>query len=96
MNSTLATVIINDADKQQAQLDMGDGFFNTPLSFTGSLPITNWMSSGWFLNEELGRICNEGEGAFSWQYKISFGDDWQGTLDYLGLQMINDSPNVSE
>ena len=95
-NSTLATVIINDADKQQAQLDMGDGFFNTPLSPTGSLPATNWMSSGWFLNEELDRICNEGEGAFTWQYKISFGDDWQGTLDYLGLQMINDSPNVSE
>lgn len=88
MNSTYATVIISDANKTQAQLDMGDGFFNTPLSTDGLLPVTNWMSSGWFLNEELDRICNTGDGAFSWKYQISFGDNWQATLDYLGLQLI--------
>jgi len=88
MNSTYATVIITDANKAQAQLDMGDGFFNTPLSSTGEFPATNWMSSGWFLNDELDRICNTGVNAFSWDYQISFGDDWQSTLDYLGLKII--------
>jgi len=88
MNSTYATVIITDANKQQAQSDMGDGLFNVPLSSTGELPATNWMSSGWFFNEELDRICNIGEGAFTWPYQISFGDDWQAALDYLGLQIV--------
>lgn len=90
MNSTYATVIVTDVNKQPAQSDMGEGFFTTPLSSTGELPATHWMSSGWFLNEELDRICNIGEGAFSWPYQISFGDDWQATLDYLGLQLVQE------
>ena len=88
MNYTYATVIISDADKAQAQADMGEGFFNTPLSATGEKPATNWMSSGPFANEELDRICNEGEGAFAWKYKIAFGQDWQGFVDYLGLKVV--------
>ena len=88
MNSTYATVIITDASKEQAQLDMGDGFFNTPLSGDGESPATNWMSSGWFFNSELNSICNSGEDAFSWKYQISFGDNWEATLDSLGLQVV--------
>lgn len=88
MNYTYATVIISDADKAQAQADMGEGFFNTPLSATGEEPATNWMSSGPFDNTELDKICNHGEGAFAWPYQISFGQDWQGFVDYLGLKVV--------
>ena len=59
MNYTYATVIISDADKAQAQADMGEGFFNTPLSATGEEPATNWMSSGPFANEELDNILEQ-------------------------------------
>ena len=86
MNSTLATVIINDTDKQQAQSDMGEQFFNTPLSPTGELPATNWMSSGWFLNQELDKICNN----VTWIYKIAFGNDWKSSIDNFGLKIISE------
>ena len=59
MNYTYATVIISDADKAQGQADMGEGFFNTPLSASGEEPATNWMISGPFDNRELDMIVNK-------------------------------------
>lgn len=109
MNYTYATVIISDADKAQAQADMGEGFFNTPLSASGEEPATNWMSSGPFENRELDMIVNkvkevtteispatETEPAvtettlvpLTWNFKIAFGQDWQGFVDYLGLKVV--------
>lgn len=95
MNYTFASIVIADKDKTQAQADMGDGFFTVPLSATGEAPATHWMSSGPFDNTELDRICNTGEGAFAWPYKISFGQDWQGFLATLELAVVQDSGEVA-
>ena len=81
---TFATVIIADADKQQAQQDLGDGFFTVPLSSDGQEPATNWMSSGPFNDSELNFVVNEA----TWPKKIYFGQDWQKALDAEGLKVV--------
>jgi len=81
---TFATVIIADADKAQAQSDLGDGFFVTGLSADGSEPATNWMSSGAFANTEMDFIVNEA----AWPHKIYFGQDWQAALDAESLKLV--------
>jgi len=87
MNSTLAIVIIGDADKAQAQADLSDGLFTTPLSASGEAPATHWMSSGWFFNDQLNKICND----VTWAKTIRFGDDWQSVLHGLNLMIVQDS-----
>lgn len=93
MNYTYATVIIDDADKAKAQTDMGEGFFNTPLSATGKEPTTYWISSGPFNNEELDKICNQEPNGFVWNYKIKFGQDWQTFITTLNLKVILENAN---
>lgn len=79
---TFATVIIADADKAQAQADLGDGFFNFALSATGDVPATHWMSSGPFSNDELDRIVNH---VVTWPAQVYLGRDWQGAIAEAGL-----------
>ena len=83
-NFTFATVLIAAADQAQAQADLGDGFFTTPLSATGEAPATNFMSSGPFDNSEMDKICNE----VAWPKKVYFGQDWQAAVAAEGLQII--------
>ena len=84
--NTAATVIIAAADQAQAQADMGDGFFTVGLSATGEAPATHFMSSGFFLNEELDAIVN----TYTWPKKIYFGQDWQAALAAQGLQLVQE------
>lgn len=83
-NFTFATIIISAADQAQAQADLGEGFFTTPLSATGEAPATNFMSSGPFDNAELDAIVN----TYTWPKKVYFGQDWQAALDLEGLMMV--------
>lgn len=84
MNSTQATVIILDADKAQAQADLSEYQFTTPLSETGEAPATHWMSSGWWYDEELDNICN----VYTWPKRIYFGSDWQAAIAKAGLMVV--------
>ena len=79
-----ATVIVLDADRKQAQADMGDGFFNTALSASGEPPATNWMSSGPFDVSEMDAMVN----TYAWPKKIYFGQDWQAALDANNLKLV--------
>lgn len=81
---TFASVIVSAADRQQAQADLGDGFFNTSLSPTGEAPATNFMSSGPFNNSELNIVVNTA----SWPKKVYFGQDWQAAISAEELQMV--------
>lgn len=81
---TFASVLISAADRQQAQADLGDGFFNTPLSPTGEAPATNFMSSGPFDNSELNIVVNTA----IWPKRVYFGQDWQAAISAEGLQMM--------
>ena len=81
---TFSTIIISAADQAQAQADLGEGFFNTPLSPTGEVPATNFMSSGPFDNAELDACIN----TYTWAKKVYFGNDWQAAVAAEGLQLI--------
>ena len=87
-NYTFASVVIADADRQAAQADLGEGFFNTGLSATGAEPASHWMSSGPWDNSELNAICNQSPDGFAWPYQINFGQDWQAFVAGLGLVMV--------
>lgn len=87
-NYTFASVVIADADRQAAQADLGEGFFNTGLSADGTEPATHWMSSGPWLNDELDKVCNQSPDGFEWPYQINFGTEWQTYIDSLGLKMV--------
>lgn len=90
MDYTFATVIIPAEVQQEAQADLGAGFFEVPLSVNGSLPATNFMSSGPFNNEEIQAIVNDA----AWPNKVYFGQDWQAAVASEGLQTIQ--PEVPE
>lgn len=84
MNYTYATVIIAAADRQTAQAELGDGFFNTALSESGAEPATHYMSSGPFNNSEMDLIVNESQ----WPKKVYFGQDWATALEAEHLRVI--------
>jgi len=90
MNYTFATIIINDNYRAQAQADLGEGFFNTPLSTDGNKPPVAWLASGPFLNEELNKIFN----VYTWEKKVYFGDDWVSALEEEGLKIISENNNI--
>jgi hypothetical protein len=91
-SSTQATVIIADADKAQAQADLSEYQFTTPLSETGEAPATHWMSSGWWYDEELDNIVN----VFTWPKQIYFGSDWQAAIEKAGLMVVVPEEPVQE
>ena len=84
MNYTFATVVIPDVAKGEALVDLGEGFFASPLSATGEEPATHWMSSGPFNNDEMNTICNEAV----WPKFIYFGQDWQAALESQKLKLV--------
>ena len=98
MNYTYATIVIGNEDREQAQADLGSGFFNTGLSQSGEAPATHWLSSGPFDNTELNIIVNKMKPVttetgttyepITWNYVISFGQDWQGFINTLDLKMV--------
>ena len=78
MNSTLATVVVLEADQAAAQLDFPN-YFTAPASESGLLPITHYLTNGYFDDLELDSICNDA----TWPRKVYFG-----SLD-SGLQKAN-------
>ncbi len=83
MNSTFSTVIIPAEVLNEAKTDFPE-LFTTALSPTSTLPATHYVSSGYFLTEDLERIVN----TTSWSRQVLFGDVHQ-TLSALNLQIIN-------
>lgn len=81
-----ATIVVPDSDVIAARADLGDGFFIRGLSETGEAPPTHWMSSGYFLSEEMDRIFNEA----TWEKQVRFGTDWQSAIDSMNLRLANE------
>jgi hypothetical protein len=75
MNSTLATVVVLSADQEVAQAAF-PAYFTAPASADGTLPITHYLTNGYFDDTELDTICND----VTWPRKVYFG-----ALD-IGLQ----------
>ena len=82
-----ATIVVPDSDVIAARADLGDGFFIRGLSESGEAPPTHWMSSGYFLSEEMDRIFNEA----TWQKQVRFGTDWQAAIDAMGLRLVDET-----
>jgi hypothetical protein len=82
MDSTLATVIVLAADQAAAQADFPD-YFNAPASADGQLPITNYLTNGYFDDNELDTICND----VTWPRKMYFGSLETG-LQKAGLMLV--------
>jgi hypothetical protein len=75
MNSTLATVVVLAIDLNSAQAAFPQ-YFTAPASATGTLPVTHYLTNGYFDDSELDAICND----VTWPRKVYFG-----SLD-VGLQ----------
>jgi len=85
MNYTFATVIIEDADKVDAQTGYPN-YFNSGASADGT-QATHWLSSGPFADVELNDIVNDQ----AWSKKVYFGQDWQAALTAEGLQQVTET-----
>jgi hypothetical protein len=82
-SSTLATVIVLAADQAAAQADFPD-YFNAPASPDGQPPITNYLTNGYFDDNELDTICND----VAWPRKVYFGSLETG-LQKAGLMLVH-------
>jgi hypothetical protein len=85
-SSTLATVIVLAADQAAAQADFPD-YFNAPASPDGQPPITNYLTNGYFADDELDTICND----VTWPRKVYFGSLDVG-LQKAGLMLVHPEP----
>ena len=85
MNSTYATVVIEAEYQAAAQADTSTDHFNVGYSADGNEPITYYVDSGWWYNEELDLIVND----VTWSKQVFFGDDLQSVLTELNLQIVN-------
>jgi hypothetical protein len=85
-SSTLATVIVLAADQAAAQSDFPD-YFNAPASPDGQPPITNYLTNGYFDDNELDTICND----VTWPRKVYFGSLETG-LQKAGLMLVHPEP----
>lgn len=85
--STFASMFVESCDQQEAQADLGEGFFTAPLSVTGKAPATHYWASGFFLDDELDLIVNE----VIWPCTVKFGDATEA-LRKLGLQPVIEPP----
>jgi hypothetical protein len=90
MNSTFSSVFILAADQEQAQQDLGEGYFTAPLSADGTAPATHYWSTGYWYDEQLDFICNEA----TWPKTVKFGDA-QAALAEMSLQACT-PPEQSE
>ena len=89
-SSTLATVFVLAADQAAAQADFPD-YFNAPASPDGQPPITNYLTNGYFADDELDTICND----VTWPRKVYFGTLETG-LQKAGLMLVYPEPIVEE
>jgi hypothetical protein len=87
-SSTLATVVIAAADQAAAQADFPD-YFNAPASADGQPPITNYLTNGYFDDNELDTICND----VLWPRKVYFGSLETG-LQKAGLMLVVPEPEA--
>ena len=87
-SSTLATVVIAAADQAAAQADFPD-YFNAPASPDGQPPITNYLTNGYFDDNELDTICND----VTWPRKVYFGSLETG-LQKAGLMLVVPEPEA--
>ena len=78
---------LSNPERAAARADLGDGFFIRGLSETGESPPTHWMSSGYFLSDEMDRIFNEA----TWEKQVRFGTDWQAAIDVMGLKLVDET-----
>jgi nicotinamidase-related amidase len=92
MSSTYATVVIEAKYQSAAQEDTTDQHFIVGYSSDGNLPVTNYVDSGWWLNEELDTIVNDA----TWPKQVFFGNDLQSVLADLGLTLVNVEPVLVE
>jgi hypothetical protein len=83
--STYSTVVIEAEYQAAAQADTTTDHFTVGYSSDGNEPITHYVDSGWWYNEELDLIVND----VTWERKIFFGNDLQAVLDQLGLLIVN-------
>ena len=90
-NSTFANVFVAAADQEQAQADMGEGYFTAPLSADGSAPATHYWSTGWWFDSELDFIVNEA----TWPKTVKFGDASQA-LASMGLMPVVEPVEAEE
>jgi hypothetical protein len=88
MSSTYATVVIEAQYQSAAQADTTDLHFIVGYSSDGLEPVTHYVDSGWWLNEELDTIVNNA----TWPKQVFFGDDLQSVLTQLNLQLVNVEP----
>jgi hypothetical protein len=87
-NSTYATVCIESKYQSAAQADTTDMHFIVGYSSDGLEPVTNYVDSGWWYNEELDTIVNDA----TWPKQVFFGHDLQTVLADLGLTLVNVEP----
>lgn len=88
-NFTFATVAIAAADQAAAQEQYPD-YFNTGASETGELPITHYVTSGPWDNQELASLLNSSD----WPKQVAFGADAQAGLAQLGLVLVSEPAPV--
>jgi hypothetical protein len=84
MNSTLATVVVVAADQEVAQAAFPE-YFTAPASATGELPVTHYLTNGYFDDTELDTICND----VNWPRKVYFGSLDVG-LQKAGLMLVQE------
>jgi hypothetical protein len=87
-DSTLATVVVLAADQAAAQADF-PAYFNAPASPDGQPPITNYLTNGYFADDELDTICND----VTWPRKIYFGSLETG-LQKADLMLVFPEPII--
>ncbi len=75
-SSTFATVIIAAADQAAAQADFPGLFTAAYADFADRTVTTNYVSSGFFYDEELDRIVND----VTWPRVVRFGDAQQALI----------------
>jgi hypothetical protein len=92
MSSTFATVIIQAADQAAAQEDFPGsftaGYTNNPDEPTIA---TNYVSSGYFFDEELDKIVND----VTWPRVVRFGDAQQALIA-MGLVPVETTDGNQE
>lgn len=84
-----ATIVVPSSDLAAARADLGEGFFIRSLIRKDDpigTPPTHWMSSGYFLSEEMDRIFNKA----TWEKQVRFGTDWQSALDSMNFRLADE------
>ena len=87
-NFTNTTIIVEAADRLNAQSVSSDQYFNAEASADGTEPATHYFISGPLSNDEVDAIVNT-----TWKKWVR-SEDWVGALAGLGLLPIIDTTTV--